>query len=261
MSLKAPADLYLEERRQAILVLLQQTGRVSVADLSQRFGVSEVTIRVDLQALSERNLVVRTHGGAVPAANGLSHLALAMRRQQQVAKKSRIGEAGAFMVANGDSVYLDSSSTSLAIAQHLKEHRHLTVITNSLVVAQEMLDAPGVEVVMSGGALQKETASLIGTEGLAWIQPYNIQSGFFGAHGISEREGLTDVSAEQAAVKRPLVQMCRKVIAVLDSTKWNQIGFASFASLNDIDTVITDAEAPAELVSRWRSAGIEIETV
>lgn len=254
-------DLYLEERRQAILDLVQSEGRVSVADLSRQFGVSEVTIRADLHALAQRNLVVRTHGGAVPAATGLSQLALAMRRQQQVAKKSRIGGAGAAMVANGDAIYLDSSSTSLAIAQHLKDRRHVTVLTNSLAVAQEMLDAPGVDVVMSGGALQKETASLVGIEGLAWLSKYNIQTGFFGAHGISDPEGLTDVNAAQAAFKRPLVAMCRRVVAVLDSTKWNQIGLASFAALDQIDAVITDADAPAALVQRARDVGIEIKIV
>ncbi len=261
MAVQIAQDLYLEERRQAILDLVQRADRVSVAELSGRFGVSEVTIRADLQALAERNLVVRTHGGAVPATVGLSQLALAMRRQQQVAKKSRIGSAGAALVANGDAVYLDSSSTSLAIAQHLKARRHVTILTNSLAVAQEMLDAPGVDVVMSGGTLQKETASLVGIKGLAWLKEYNIQTGFFGAHGISDPEGLTDVSAEQAAVKRPLVAMCRRVVAVLDSTKWNQIGLASFAALDEIDAVITDADAPADLVQRARDAGIEIKIV
>lgn len=261
MSLQTVNDLYLEERRQAILELVQRVGRVSVADLSHQFGVSGVTIRADLQALAERNLVVRTHGGAVPAAAGISQLALAMRRQQQVAKKGRIGEAGAAMVADGDAIYLDSSSTSLAIAQHLKAHRHVTIVTNALAVAQEMLDAPGVEVVMSGGSLQKETASLIGVDGLAWLDRYNIRTGFFGAHGISDPEGLTDVNAEQAAFKRPLVAKSHRVVAVLDSTKWNQIGLASFAALDEIDVIITDMDAPDNLVARARDAGIKIQIV
>ena len=131
-------DLYPEERRQEILRQLGQHGRVSVAELGQQFGVSEVTIRSDLQALAKRNLVVRTHGGAVPAARGLYDLSLALRRQRQVQEKSRIGEAGATLVADGDAIFLDSSSTALAIAARLKNHHHLTIITNSLAVAQEM---------------------------------------------------------------------------------------------------------------------------
>src|SRR5690349_9504467 len=161
-------ELYLEERRQEILQQVQKAGRVSVSELSQQFGVSEVTIRADLQALAEYNLLVRTHGGAVPAGRALPELSLSLslRRQQQVSEKNRIGEAGAELVTDGDAIFLDTSSTALAIAQRLKQHRHLTIVSNSLAIAQEMLDAPGVTVVMPGGQLLRETASLIGTDGL-----------------------------------------------------------------------------------------------
>jgi DeoR family transcriptional regulator of aga operon/DeoR family fructose operon transcriptional repressor len=250
--------LYPEERRQVILNQLNQTGRVTVLELSQQFGVSEVTIRADLQSLAEQNLVVRTHGGAVPPARGLGDLSLSIRLQQQVTEKSRIGEAGAAMVSNGDAIILDTSSTALAIAQRLKHHRDLTIITNSLAIAQGLLDVPGVSVVMPGGTLRRETASLIGVDGLEILQKFNIQKGFFGAHGINLPEGLTDVSADEAEVKRPLVAMCRRVIAVLDATKWGRVGLASFADLEDIDCIITDHHAPADLVDQVRALGIEV---
>jgi DeoR/GlpR family transcriptional regulator of sugar metabolism len=253
-------ELYLEERRQEILLRVDQAGRVSVAELSQQLGVSEVTIRADLQALAERNLVIRTHGGAIPT-GGMHELALALRRQRQVQEKSRIGQAGAALVFDGDAIFLDSSSTALAIGQHLKSHRHLTIITNSLAVAQEMQDASGVRVVMTGGTLQRETASLIGSDGLEMLRKFNIQKGFFGAHGLNLPEGLTDVSADEAEVKRGLVQMCRQTIAVLDATKWGRVGLASFAQPAEIDTVITDADAPAKLIEQVRSAGIEVIVV
>jgi DeoR/GlpR family transcriptional regulator of sugar metabolism len=251
-------ELFLEERRQEILCQVQKAGRVSVSELSQLFGVSEVTIRADLQALADDNLLVRTHGGAVPAGRGLPDISLSMRRQQQVTEKSRIGEAGATLVADGDAIFLDTSSTALAIAQRLKEHRHLTIISNSLAIAQELLDAPGITVVMPGGTLRRETASLIGPEGIDLLRKYNIQKGFFGAHGLSVPEGLTDVSAAEAEVKRPLVAMCRQVVAVLDATKWGRVGLASFARLDEINTVITDAHAPQERIAEIRAHGIEV---
>ncbi|MBE7549973.1 MAG: DeoR/GlpR transcriptional regulator [Anaerolineales bacterium] len=253
-------ELYLEERRQEILRQVDLMGRVSVAELSQQLGVSEVTIRVDLQALAEQNLIVRTHGGAIPAGN-MYELALALRRQRQVQEKSRIGQAGASLVLDGDAIFLDSSSTVLAIVQHLKNHRHLTIITNSLVIAQELQDTPSIRVVMSGGTLQRETASLIGVDGLEFLRKFNIQKGFFGAHGLNLPEGLTDVSADEAEVKRALVGMCRQTIAVLDATKWGRVGLASFARPEQIDTVITDEHAPADLLERVRTAGIEIVVV
>ncbi|HEY3288883.1 MAG TPA: DeoR/GlpR family DNA-binding transcription regulator [Anaerolineae bacterium] len=254
-------ELYLEERRQEILRQVQKAGRVSVYDLSQQFGVSEVTIRADLQSLADSNLLVRTHGGAVPAGRGLPELSLSLRRQQQVSEKNRIGEAGANLVADGDAIFLDTSSTALAIAQRLKHLRHLTIITNSLAITQEMLDAPGVTVVMPGGLLRRETVSLVGADGLEMLRKFNIQKGFFGAHGLSIPEGLTDVSAAEADVKRPLVAMCRHVIAVIDATKWGRVGLASFAPLSEIDTVITDSLAPAARIDDVRGRGIQVITV
>jgi DeoR family transcriptional regulator, aga operon transcriptional repressor len=253
-------DLYLEERRQEILRRVDRAGRVSVSQLSQQLGVSEVTIRADLQALAKRHLVIRTHGGAIPS-GGLYELALALRQQRQVQEKSRIGQAGAALVLDGDAIFLDSSSTALAIVQHLKSHRYSTIITNSLAVAQEIQDAPHIKVVIIGGTLQRETASLIGLDGLEIVRKFNIQKGFFGAHGFNLPEGLTDVSADEAEVKRALVRMCRQTIAVLDATKWGRVGLASFAQPAEIDTVITDADAPTDLIESVRSVGIEVVIV
>lgn len=253
-----PTELYLEERRQEILDILNQSGRASVAELSQRFGVSEVTIRADLQALAERKLLVRTHGGAVPANQGVTELALVLRRQRQVRQKWLIGQAGAALVNDGDAIFLDSSSTSLAIAHQLKGHRHLTVVTNSLEVARELFDAPGVEVALLGGLLHRETASLVGGYGMSELHRFNLQKGFFGAHGLDLATGLTDVSSDEAAVKRPFIARCAHVIAVVDATKWGRSGVASFARLEDLNRVISDSGAPAHLVERVKSLGIEV---
>jgi DeoR family transcriptional regulator of aga operon/DeoR family fructose operon transcriptional repressor len=111
-----------------------------------------------------------------------------------------------------------------------------------------MLDLPNITVVMAGGVLQRETASLIGAEELELLRRFNIQKGFFGAHGLTEREGLTDVSAAEAEVKQELIKMCRQVIAILDATKWGRVGLASFAQLQDITQIITDRQAPASMV-------------
>jgi DeoR/GlpR family transcriptional regulator of sugar metabolism len=254
-------DLFLEERRQEILKYVNERGRASVTELSQQFGVSEVTIRGDLQSLADAGLVVRTHGGAVPVAAGPVVPSLSLRRRQQVAEKDRIGAAGAALIANGDAVFLDSSSTTLAIAQRLKHHRDVTLITNSLAIAQEVLDVPGVTVVMPGGSLRRETASLVGLDGVEQLQKYNIRLGFFGAHGLTVEEGLTDVSAAEAETKRPVVSMCRRVIGVVDASKWGRVGLASFANLQDVQTIIADTGAPAEMVAQVRHLGVEVMLV
>jgi len=253
-------DLYPTERHQQIMALLNRNGRVSVAELSQIFGVSEVTIRADLQALAARDLIVRTHGGAVPVQHA-PELSLTLRRQQQMDAKERIGVAAAEFVANGDAVFLDASSTALALAHFLRQRRDLTILTHSLVVAQSMLDAPGVTVVMTGGTLQRETVSLMGTDGLVILSKYNLKTGFFGAHGLSYPEGLTDVSAGEAEVKRQVVALCRQVVALIDATKWGRVGPASFARPEELDIIVTDAQAPAGLVEQAINLGTRVMQV
>jgi DeoR/GlpR family transcriptional regulator of sugar metabolism len=251
------AHLYLEERQREILKLIKQTGRVTVAALSQTFGTSPVTIRADLQALAQRNLIVRTHGGAVSAPRP-PELSLILRLQQQAPQKNRIGSAAAALVADGDALFLDTSSTALAVAQHLRPRHDLTILTNSLAVAQALLEAPGITVVMPGGTLQRDTVSLVGTEGLALLHKFNIQKGFFGAHGLTPLEGLTDVSAAEADVKRHMAGLCRQVIAVLDASKWGRVGLASFARLEALHCVITSSQVPEALIQPVRAAGVTV---
>jgi DeoR family transcriptional regulator, aga operon transcriptional repressor len=253
-------DLYPEERRLEILSRINRMRRASVSELSQEFGVSEVTIRADLQILADQSLIVRTHGGAVPT-NRSATLSLDVRRVQQMAEKDRIGSAAASMINDGEAIVLDTSSTSLAVTSHLRKHRDLTVLTNSLALSHFLLDMPNITVVMPGGILQRDTASLVGVDELALFRRFNIQKGFFGAHGLTEREGLTDVSASEAEIKRELVRMCRQVVAILDATKWGRVGLASFAWLQDIHFIITDCNAPIEQVKVARDKGIHVNLV
>jgi DeoR family transcriptional regulator, aga operon transcriptional repressor len=241
--------VFLEERRQAILHYVASHGRAAVPDLSEAFEVSEVTIRADLQALAEQGQLIRTHGGAIPLGYGLHELSLMRRRQQNVTKKARIAEAAAEYVGHGEAIFLDSSSTTLAIVNFIRRRQDLTVVTNSLVVAQELLGVRNITVVMPGGVLHHDTGSLIDAEGLALLARYNIVTGFFGAHGITIEDGLTDVSASEADLKRELVALCRQVIALLDATKWGRAGVASFAGVADVDRIITDDAAPPEIVA------------
>jgi DeoR/GlpR family transcriptional regulator of sugar metabolism len=246
------------ERRQAILDRVNEAGRVSVAQLSQDFGLSEVTIRQDLQNLAEGSLLLRTHGGAIAANATREYLSLNLRRQQQVQEKAHIGAAAAALIRDGDAIFLDSSSTALAIAQCLKDRRYLTVVTNGLAVAQELLDAAGVEVMVVGGRLRRDTASLVGTAGLDILRHVNLRRGFFGSHGVTVEEGLTDVSSDEAELKRPVVEACREVVAVVDRTKWGRVGIVSFASAQQINKVITDRDAPRDLVGQIRAAGADV---
>ena len=250
-------EAFPEERRVEILRRIEHAGRVSVRELSHAFGVSSVTIRADLQALEARRLLTRTHGGAVPV-SPLPEISLVLRRQQQADEKNRIGAAAAAMVGDGETIFLDASSTSLAMTAHLRQRQNLTVVTNGLAVAQSFLDAPGVTVVLLGGILQRETASMVSLEGAAGLPAARLQKGFCGAHSFTEAGGLADASAADAEVKRQMVKRCRRAIAVLDATKWEWTGLPRYARLQDMQTIITDRRAPRSLVRQVRSAGVEV---
>ena len=254
--------MFPEERQRRILNLVDGRGRVSVKELSDRFEVSAVTIRADLQALAEEGAIVRTHGGAVPLDRGLRYLSLSRRLKEQVTEKRRIGEYGASLVSDGEAVFIDGSSTALAVARNLRRHHDLTIITNALAVAQEMLGAQDVSVLIIGGSLRRDTASLVGARTIVeQLDGLNIQKGFFGAHGIDVASGLTDVSVEEADVKRSLVGLCLETIVVVDGTKWDRVGLASFARLEQAGCVITDTGAPAGVVERVRALGVDVVVV
>lgn len=250
--------LFLQERREQIKVLLEREGRVSVVDLSDRFDLSQATIRSDLDSLAAQGLLVRTHGGAIASDRTDLELSYEVRRRLYSSQKRRIGAAAAAMVEDGEAIALDASTTALALADQIKGRRELTVITNGLVIAMALLEAPGVTVLMPGGFLRRDSASLTGLEGSQFLKQFNFQKGFFGAKGLTLEDGLTDVNSDEVVVKRDWLAHARQVIAIVDSSKWGRVGFASFASIDQIDCVITDEGAPPEMVAAFQGAGVGV---
>ncbi len=254
--------LFLQERLDQILAILHDQGRVSVSELSDRFDVSAVTIRNDLATLDQQSRLVRTHGGAVLKNSQSADLpAFALRKELHISEKERIGRAAAALVRDGDAIALDASTTAWQVARHLKDHHELTVVTNGLFIALEFVDSPGVTVVMPGGALRAASASLVGDEGACILDRYHVQKGFFSAGGFTLEEGLTDTSQYEVELKQLMVDRSKAVIALVDSSKWGQVTFASLASVDQLDQVITDGAAPPEMVADLRQRGIEVELV
>jgi len=254
-------DLFLEERRRAILERIREAGRISVNELSEMFGVSPVTIRTDLNILAEEKLIIRTHGGAVPFTPLPREISLAYRMQRQTAEKAKIGKKAAELIGDGDSIFVDSSSTALAMVKHLRDRTGLTLITNGIAAASELTDTREINIVMPGGRFRHEMASLVGVDGLEILKAYNISKGFFGAYGISLEAGLTDISPEEAQIKKAILSMCREVICVLDATKWEKVGAASFATLEQIDHIITCADpehASSPFITEIINKGIKV---
>lgn len=247
----------LAQRRQQILTALEDAGQLSVAKLSLTFDVSEVTIRHDLQVLSEQGLLLRTRGGAL-STNTMPEFSFDVRQQQQAAEKARIGQAAARLITPGDTIVLDGSTTAQAIIPFIKTADELTVVTNSLKVAINLLDAPQIEVFLPGGKLRRQSIALVNRPRDDVFSKLNVQIGFFGGRGLTLEEGMTEVSLNEVAMKQAMLERCRRVVGVLDASKWGRLSAITFASIDKIDTIISDDKAPADLVHNVRQRKIEV---
>lgn len=250
----------LAERRQQIVEAVGKYGQLSVSELSKQLDISEVTIRHDLQALSDQGFLLRTRGGAV-SINKMPEFSFDVRQQQFAAQKRHIGKAAAGLVYHGDTIFLDASTTAHAIIPYLKKYPELTVLTNSLRAAMAFLDCPQINVILRGGHLRRESISVVGLRFDEMLSEINIQTGFFGARGLAIENGLTDVNFNEVEMKRRMVESCRQVIATVDSRKWGKVAAYTFARLDQVHTIITDKDAPKDLVRQIRKDKVEIVLV
>jgi DeoR/GlpR family transcriptional regulator of sugar metabolism len=253
-----PRRLYRQERLDAIAKQLQETGYVSVGELSEAFRVSEVTVRGDLDLLERTGLLLRTHGGALPISPSDNVLSFAVRQRSEVAAKERIGAAAAEFVGDGEAVVLDASTTAWHVARRLLPRHDLTVLTTGLYVALELLRAPGISVMMPGGTVWREAAAVVGLEPNDILEQGNFRRGFFGGRGLTLSEGLTDANPGEVETKRRLIGGVREVNAIVDATKLGKVALATCAVVGQIHRLITDHNAPADLVAALRDRGVEV---
>lgn len=261
-----PRRLYRQERLDAILRQLHQTRYVSVAELSESLGVSAVTIRSDLDLLEHSGHLLRTHGGAVPINLEEGHLepgtlSFSVRQRKHVQEKERIGAAAANLVSDGEAIVLDASTTAWHMARCLLSRRDLTVLTTGLYVALELLRSPGISVMIPGGPIWREAAAVSGVWDNSILAQGNLQKGFFGGRGLTLEKGLTDANQGEVELKRKLVSAVREVNVILDASKLGKVAFASCAAIEEIDRVLTNREAPPDLVAALCDRGIRVVLV
>jgi DeoR/GlpR family transcriptional regulator of sugar metabolism len=250
-----------EARREQILAQLSANDQTSVSDLSQALGVSEVTIRKDLDVLELQGLLTRVHGGAVVSGRGRLEHYFAAREQEHREEKRRIAQAAAALVRSQQSIFLDASTTALQIARLIKNREDLTVVTNGLYTALELSFSHGITVVVIGGVVRQRSSSLVGGISDDLLQRSRVDIGFFGARGITARDGMTETDIGEAALKQRMVHQSAMVVGVMDSSKFGATYFSAFALPHEIDQVITDLSAPQEIVAELRSRDIVVDLV
>jgi DeoR/GlpR family transcriptional regulator of sugar metabolism len=250
-----------ESRREQILAQLSVHDQTSVSELSQALGVSEVTIRKDLDALEAQGLLTRVHGGAVVSGRGRLERYFAAREQEHREEKRRIAQAATALVRSQQSIFLDASTTALQIARLIKNREDLTVVTNGLYTALELSFSPGITVVVIGGMVRRRSGSLVGAISDDLVQRSRVDIGFFGARGITARDGMTETDIAEAALKQRMVHQSTLVVGVIDSSKFGATYFSAFALPHEIDRIITDANAPLDVVNDLRSRNITVDLV
>jgi DeoR/GlpR family transcriptional regulator of sugar metabolism len=245
---------------QRVLQMLETRDSVQVTELAETFSVSEVTIRSDLAELSRRGLVARVRGGVRPLQRGQSELGFDFRLRLEVERKQAIARAAAQLVGDGEAIALDASTTAYYLALELRGKRELVVVTNGLLVAASLADAPGINVLVTGGMLRLSAMSLVGDLGADLLHATRINKGFLGARGLSIERGLMDLNPDEVRIKQEMARACEQVIGILDGTKWHRSALLTFVAADDVDAIVTDSSAPPTQVEAWRERGVEVVT-
>jgi DeoR/GlpR family transcriptional regulator of sugar metabolism len=249
------------ERMQHVLRLLESRDYVPVAELSEAFAVSEVTVRSDLGELARQGLVARIRGGVRALQQGQSEVGFDLRLRLEVERKRAVARAAAEMVGEGEAVALDASTTAYYLALELRSKRELVVVTNGLLVATALADAPGITVLVTGGILRLSAMSLVGDLGTDVLRTTRINRGFLGARGLSLSRGLMDLNPDEVRIKQEMADACEQVYGIFDGTKWHRSALLAFVPVEDLAGIVTDSSAPLAEVEAWRAAGVNVITV
>lgn len=250
-------NLLAEQRRALILDEVRRRGGVRVNELTRKLNVSDMTVRRDLDALARQGVVEKVHGGAVPVIEASSHEpGFEAKSGLELGAKEAIARAAAKLVTPGSAIALSGGTTTYSLAHRLLDVPDLTVVTNSVRVADVFHTAqrrPGAQsrdgaatVVLTGG-VRTPSDSLVGPVADRAIGSLHFDMLFLGVHGISVEAGLSTPNLAEAETNRQFVRSARRVVVIADHTKWGTVGLSSFASLEDVDTLVTDAGIPEVL--------------
>jgi len=250
-----------ERRREQILAYLSTRDRTSVGELSQILEVSEVTVRKDLDVLESQGVLTRVHGGAIVSGRGRLELYFSAREQEHLEEKRRIAHAAAAFIQSGQRIFLDASTTALQVARLIKDREDLVVVTNGIYTALELNFCAGITTIVVGGTLRHRSSSLIGSLNINSLQRLRVDIGLFGARGLTARDGLMESEISEAQMKQQMVSASGLVIGIVDSSKFGIVAFSAFALPHEIDRIITDAGAPALMVSELRERDITVTLV
>ena len=249
-----------KSRRAMILNLLESNNEVTVTELSKNLHTSEVTIRKDLTILQNRNLLVRTRGGAIrrPVENQNEDTAIGQKRMFNFREKERIGAFAATLIQDGDNIMLDSGTTTLEIARHLDRFNNLTIITNAMNIATELMRYKRFTVIILGGHVRINSHSTVGPLALNTLSHFTNYKLFLGVDSFSLDSGISTPSLEEAMLNQAMIAQARETIAVFDSSKFNKRSFCHIANVEQISAIVTDNNLPQGMATRLREKNVRL---
>jgi DeoR family fructose operon transcriptional repressor len=247
------------QRRAGILETLGREGRVNVTQLTQAFHTSDTTIRSDLRELEREGLLRRVHGGAVSLKKAYNEMSSNDRMNINKNEKIGIAKACAALIKDGDTLMIDSGTTTRCLAKELAERGNLTVVTDALLIAQEFVYDNSVNVILLGGHLDLQYQFVFGNDAVAQLQTYRADKMVISTDGVSVEHGLTTYHHQEADVSRQMIGRANQVIAIADHSKIGKEGFSYIAPLSSIHTLVTVAHTVNETeLEKFRMQGIEV---
>ncbi|MGF7397708.1 DeoR/GlpR family DNA-binding transcription regulator [Thermoanaerobacterium thermosaccharolyticum] len=249
--------MFGEERRMRIAELLSKDKSMTVSELSEILGVSESTIRRDLRMLELDGFIQRTHGGAILNTHTHYEPSFVEKEDYELPSKMKIGKIAASLIEEGDSIILDAGTTTLMIAKSLPDI-HLTVVTNSPLIAIELSSYHNIELIVTGGIERLNTKALVGPIAEMVIRNFKVDKAFIGANAVSYENGLMTPDIIEANTKKAMIEVSNEVYVVVDHTKFGKKSFVKFADIGDITAIITDDELDYEIVKKYEQVNVDV---
>jgi DeoR/GlpR family transcriptional regulator of sugar metabolism len=245
-----------ETRRRRIVELVTEQNGLSVDEIVAEFDVSGSTIRRDLRELADRNLIERTHGGAIPVTTARSEPSFDRKVVEERDRKRAIGRRAAREIQQGQVVFFDSGTTTLQVAREVPTDGSFVSVTNSPLLAMELGKEDGI-VKVTGGAFREESMGLVGPTAEAYVRSSNFDLAFLGTNGVTEEGAFTAPIEDEAGLKEAVIANAARPVVVADRTKFGERTFREFASLADVDAVVTDSRPPERFRDAFEAAGVE----
>ncbi|WOH36273.1 transcriptional repressor AgaR [Thalassotalea fonticola] len=246
------------ERHSEIIQQINKTGKVSVEALASEYAVSTVTIRNDLNQLDKKSLLVRSRGGAISSSRITKELSFKQKHIQNHKVKKLLAKETVKLINNGDSIILDSGTTTEEVALCLHQHQQLKVMTNGLNVAAKLAQHDGIEVMVTGGTLRQKSQSFFDSQARDSLRHYHFDKIILAVDGFDLQAGITTHFAQEASLNRLMCEKSAEIIVVTDSSKFDKRSCHVVQNIDKINTVITDKGIPAEYIKAFAIAGVEL---